>query len=40
MNKNCGQIVKECHMGKRIHSSKSYIQSNRLNVFNIATETC
>ena len=33
------EITKQCHMGKRIHSSKSYVRSDKLNVFKIATET-
>ena len=34
------EITKECHMWKGIHNLKSYVRSDKLNVFKIATETC
>ena len=39
-NSKLWEIKKVCHMGKRIHSSKIYVRSDKLNVFKIATETC
>ena len=38
--KNCEQNTKNCLMGKRINSLKSYVWTDKVNVLNIATKIC